>query len=427
MQVMRFFLMLAGLGATGGGNFLYVLIVMNFIGYGLVYFFKVYSATGGFLPMHFILFVEIMVMYFISMLITKRSIAGLRTALKKIREEEAVSRDRAQTLTNVMQDLKESLNVGRDLDQVARDTIGSVQSVSRKLGDILSRADQVTGKLDTTMKDNRLLQTEIGEAQSRFHDQQVAIEETSASITEMTSTIRNVSVSARQKQSVISGLLNEVEQGKDKLQQTAASLTRVADNIKTVIETTKVGAISSQTNMLSMNASIEAAHAGDYGRGFNVVAEEIRNLSEQTAVQTKGIKNSAQKNIEGIEQAVKENRDAEHQFREFLDEVVRFADSMEEILTNMNEMAQGAQQINEAIGSLVEISSESNYAFQRVSDGLETGNSSLNSLDEFVKQLAQNLQLFREDFSRIEGETRKVESFTRINSEQMDRLAELLS
>ena len=128
--------------------------------------------------------------------------------------------------------------------------------------------------------------------------------------------------------------------------------------------------------------TVNLTHAGDTGRGFNVVAEEIGRLSEQKSGQTKNIKSKAQNNIAGVKEDLESNEDASFQYRTITGEVFAVTSSIEEIISSMSEMNQGIARINQAIAHLIEQSEKSSGSFETVSDSISVNHGMIKSLKE---------------------------------------------
>jgi methyl-accepting chemotaxis protein len=134
---------------------------------------------------------------------------------------------------------------------------------------------------------------------------------------------------------------------------------RINESVSSIKDITGIiASISSQTNLLAMNAAIEAAHAGEAGRGFSVVADEIRKLAEASSVNSKEI-GAILKDIVGlIDSATRSGTETNTAFQSIDVEVRDLRDSLAEIFSNMSELHAGGDQILEAMSGLRDASIE---------------------------------------------------------------------
>lgn len=172
-----------------------------------------------------------------------------------------------------------------------------------------------------------------------------------------------------------------------------------ANNINTVVTT--ITKVADQTNLLSLNAAIEAEKAGEYGTGFAVVAREIRRLADQTAVATLEIEQMVKEMQGAVSTGVMEMDHFSKTVSTAVDDVVRISDQVELVIEevkgltpkfemvgqSIEEQSQGAQQISEAMQQLSEGS-------QQTSDALRETNRALDVLDDSTQALRTEISRF---------------------------------
>ncbi len=229
--------------------------------------------------------------------------------------------------------------------------------------------------------------------------------EISATTKELTNTMDAVSrVAESTAESAASGqnALVKMEDTMRKMVEASASiasklevLSEKASNINTVVTT--ISKVADQTNLLSLNAAIEAEKAGEYGLGFSVVATEIRRLADQTAVATWDIEQmikemqsavnagvmSVDKFSDEVRRSVEDVRQVGSQLTHIIDQVQALTPRFEMVNDSMHQQSQGADQIKQAIVQLsesaqqtVESLRQSNVVIDRLNDaahGLQSG------------------------------------------------------
>jgi len=190
----------------------------------------------------------------------------------------------------------------------------------------------------------------IADLDALTETQAAGISEASASIEQMIGNIGSVSSSIGHMASRFEELMKTTTAGREKQEAVVGKVGIIASQSELLLEANQViASIASQTNLLAMNAAIEAAHAGDAGKGFSVVADEIRRLSETSAEQSKSIGAELSSIKSTIAEVVVASAESEESFNlvsssiEATDELVRQVDHA------MAEQREGSRQILEAL------------------------------------------------------------------------------
>jgi methyl-accepting chemotaxis protein len=202
-------------------------------------------------------------------------------------------------------------------------------------------------------------------------------------------------------------------------------VSKSANELLNVIQ--MINQIAGRTNLLAMNASIEAAHAGTAGKGFAVVAIEIRKLAEETAKNTVTITDTLKKNNESISKAVEINRTAGEYFHKINTEVQTFADAMMEINAALNQMSVGTKDVITAVSSIVDSSEKVKTAIADVDPLLKLSASEISEIFIMSSRINERVSDMIDSFQSIIDNVSSIDIIGERNIDYISKLTQEIS
>jgi len=221
----------------------------------------------------------------------------------------------------------------------------------------------------------------------------------SSAIEEMTANIHSVTQTLIENSKNVTALTEASENGKTGLQLVAQEIKGIAHDSEGLLEINSLmNNIASQTNLLSMNAAIEAAHAGEAGKGFAVVADEIRKLAESSSNQSKTTAAMLKKIKASIDNITKSSDDVLARFGAIDSSVKTVSEHEQNIRNAMEEQEIGGKQILDSIGQLRDIT----HSVKKGSNDMEeSGETLVKETDEFIKISKETVDGMNEILSGI--------------------------
>ncbi|MDR1302098.1 MAG: methyl-accepting chemotaxis protein [Treponema sp.] len=248
------------------------------------------------------------------------------------------------------------LNIGSDLASNMTESAAAMNEITANIQNIKGRVTyQSTGVRQSGVTMEQITQ-EIHKLNGHIDTQSDSISRSSAAIEQMLTNIQSVTQVLVKNTANVKSLASASEVGRSGLQEVAEDIQEIARQSEGLLEINAVMEnIASQTNLLSMNAAIEAAHAGEVGKGFAVVADEIRKLAESSGEQSKTIGVVLKKIKDSIDKISKSTDSVLNKF-EAIDKGVRTVSDQEEYIRQaMEEQNAGSKQVLEAVGSVNDV------------------------------------------------------------------------
>lgn len=297
-----------------------------------------------------------------------------------------------------------------DADVVGRAQAGMVAKLSDLIEQVQRSGVQVNSSTVEIAATSKQQQTTASEMASTTTEISATAKEMSATSTELLKAADNVNAVSQQMAGLaasgkeglarMEAVMKQIMEASSSITSRLSEMNDRASNISSVVTT--ITKIADQTNLLSLNAAIEAEKAGEYGRGFAVVASEIRRLADQTAASTLDIEQMVKEMLgsvsagvmgmdkfsEEIRRNAKEVSEVSRQIDRMIEQVQSLAPSVESVYEGMRAQTQGSTQISEALSQLGD-------AARQTADSVRDSNRAVEQLNEATKGLQTAISRFK--------------------------------
>lgn len=324
-----------------------------------------------------------------AILITSRTTASLR-------DVEAAATRGSETLAEIAKvnhEARSTLSASQYVANNYEAVSESIQQIREQIGVL----HENIGSLEQTATSAHASVTSIADRVSGFHaqvdEQNTVVQESTAAVNEMSASLDSVAQITSSRREASERLLEVAAAGGQALEEAATSFSAASERMNALLEINEiVSDIAAQTNLLSMNAAIEAAHAGDAGRGFAVVAGEIRKLAGTTGENSRVISDSLQQIMKSIAETGGHVESTRNSMGLITTEVRAVSSAFEEITGSTRELSQGGREIMNAMQVLQDTSIRVRDGSDEISRDQRSARDQMGAVSEIVTGMTRAAQ-----------------------------------
>lgn len=311
-----------------------------------------------------------------------------------------------EKVQNIVSGIHSSKNhlteVGEELHASTEETVTAINQIADNVQRVRQDITKQTNSVTETVGAVNQIASNILSLENMIENQSTQVTGASSSIEEMLANISSVNNSVEQMTNSFDTLSDDIKLGNEKRSELNQKLVEIEKQSVMLHEANQViASIANQTNLLAMNAAIEAAHAGSAGKGFSVVADEIRKLSETSSRQSRTIRDQLSKIHTSIENVVTVSEDSSKVFEDISREIQTTNVLVHQIQAAMTEQTIGSQQIGEALRSV----NDSTFEVKTASKEMSAGNKQIlleaQHLQEITREIENSISVINTNTEQI--------------------------
>jgi methyl-accepting chemotaxis protein len=314
-------------------------------------------------------------------------------------------------------------DIGNKLSANMTETAASINEITANIQSIKGRVMNQSASVTETNATMEQITINIDKLNNHVENQTTSVSKSSSAIEQMIANIQSVTNSLTRNTESVQSLTEASDVGRAGLQEVSNDIQEIAEESKGLLEINKVMQnIAAETNLLSMNAAIEAAHAGAAGKGFAVVADEIRKLAESSGEQSKTTTVVLQKIKDCIDKISVSTGNVLDNFEAIDNGVKTVSEQSENIRTAMEEQSAGSRQILEVISQLNGITQQVKIGSTEMLEGSREVITEGNNLEMATQEITNGMNEMAAGAEQINIAVDRVNTISGTNKDNIDIL-----
>ena len=315
--------------------------------------------------------------------------------------------------------------IGSDLSSNMEETAAAVKQISSNATTVKEKALMQAAGVTETAATGEQIQGKLSLLVKGITRQSESITQSSALITSTAENMLRINKILSQNDELIKTVYGQMKAGTDGARAANEFVKKIAERSEALLEASQViQNIASQTNLLAMNAAIEAAHAGESGKGFAVVADEIRKLAEESNMQGKQIGAVIKESTEIIAQVSEAGIQAEKTFTDVYGLISNISKKEDSIVNLMREQEENGAQVLSAIETINKVTRDVSSASVEMLEGGKQITAEMQKLAEITRETTDSMTEIASGAEQITDAVEEVVSLAEQNKTSIEHLAQ---
>ena len=333
------------------------------------------------------------------------------------------------TMICLLKDEADKMNsIGSQLSSSMEETAAAIKQIGENVKGVKEKAMSQAAGVTETVATVEQINGRLSRLVSSIEMQTESINESSVVITRMAENTVKIAKTLDQNNELIKTVYGQTKVGKDGARTANEIVKQIAEKSASLLEASQIiQNIASQTNLLAMNAAIEAAHAGESGKGFAVVADEIRKLAEGSNLQGKQIAAVIKETTEIIHNITEAGSRAEKTFIDVYNLVSQISEKEDSILEVMREQEENGKHVLDAIKRINDVTSEIDSASAEMLEGGNQIGQEMQKLAEITLETTDSMNEIASGADQITIAVKEVSDITQKNKASIENLSNEVS